>query len=121
MLRAVPDRNDKLPRVDAIRGQPRCMHWKGFLSLSDPKPRPGRLVSILAKFRTNGDGFGLRDEWLTLLDDERILGWAVQLKPDVYGVYGLHGDDGWPIVVGGMNPNPYDRPKCTVLNLNKTG
>lgn len=98
------------------------MHWQGFLSLSDPKPRPGRFVSILAKFATQGDGGpGPGNEWRTLRDDERVLGWAVQLKSKVYGVYGLFGVDGWPVVVGGMNPNPYDRPKCPVQRLRRIG
>lgn len=115
LLRAVPDPDDDLPHVDAIGAQPKCMHWRGFLSLSDPKPRPGRLVSIIARFCTNGDGIrGSDSDWRALRDDERVLGWAVILKPGVYGVYGLHGQDGWPIIVGGMNPDPYYRPKAEV-------
>lgn len=98
-------------------GEPQFVEWLGFICIHAKNHIIGRNAKIIGNEVSHDDG-GLGSIWHLVRDDEFILGWMVErFKKDrmMPGVYGVVGNDSWPIV---LQKDP--SPKIRKLNATVT-
>lgn len=114
--------HDEIIPVLTKTGDSQYMRWKGFICRHACKIIPGKSVKLVARYVTVDDGW-LDSRWNTVGEDEVVLGWLVE-HSDRYKtetvVYGVVGDDGWPVVLPRTGPRPVVR-LASVVPIKRTG
>lgn len=101
-LATVPPDNSHWIEVRMHNGKPKRFELLGLICKAGINSMPdGGYVKILAVEVTNGDGYTY-GEWRPVERNQVVLGFRVLHKrrdQALWGVYGVVGNDGWPVVV----------------------
>lgn len=119
-LATTPPENSHWVEIRMHNKNVKRFEWLGLICKHGVNLLPdGAYAKMIAKEVTNGDGksFG---EWRRLREDEFVLAWRVQHKANgnlAWGIYGIIGADGWPIVMTDKNYLPPTQPTAELYHI----
>lgn len=93
--------------------------WHGFICTHATKHIAGKKAKIAAQEVTREDGLW-RCTWQHVSKEQHVFGWLIERYTEermIVGIYGVVGDDGWPIIIDKEPAPKIKRLDATVTSL----